>query len=127
MNYLMSDAPYAPWLMDALKLIEEEGVEKLMVAGITAKSEVMTGYYHMEMSDKATVAAHVQADAVLDTPVAQQHCCHWSSVQSALRRASKAAWEINPDYVRKLAGYPLNGCPSAVQLLEMIYNAVVRG
>lgn len=23
--------------------------------------------------------------------------------------------------------YPLNGCPSAVQLLEMIYNAVVRG
>lgn len=61
------------------------------------------------------------------TPVAQQHCCHWSSVQSALRRASKAAWEINPDYVRKLAGYPLSGCPSAVQLLEMIYNAVVRG
>lgn len=66
MNCLMSDAPYAPWLMDALKLIEEEGVEKLMVAGITAKGEVMTGY-------------------------------------------------------------PLNGCPSAVQLLEMIYNAVVRG
>lgn len=66
MNCLMSDAPYAPWLMDALKLIEEEGVEKLMVAGITAKGEVMTGY-------------------------------------------------------------PLNDCPSAVQLLEMIYNAVVRG
>lgn len=28
MNVLMSDADYAPWLMDALKLIEEEKVKK---------------------------------------------------------------------------------------------------
>lgn len=77
MNCLMSDAPYAPWLMDALKLIEEEGVEKLMVAGITAKGEIMTGYYHMEMSDKATVAAHVQADAVLDSV-----CANGNLIQS---------------------------------------------
>lgn len=27
----------------------------------------MTGYYHMEMSDKALVSAHMQADAVLDS------------------------------------------------------------
>lgn len=47
MNVLMSDADYAPWLMDALKLIEEENVKKLAVVGITAKGEVMTGYYHM--------------------------------------------------------------------------------
>ena len=64
---LMSDADYAPWLMDALKLIEEEKVKKLAVVGITAKGEVMTGYYHMEMSDKALVSAHMQADAVLDS------------------------------------------------------------
>ena len=42
MNVLMSDADYAPWLMDALKLIEEEKVKKLAVVGITAKGEVMT-------------------------------------------------------------------------------------
>lgn len=63
----MSDAKYAPWLMDALKLIEEEKVEKIAVVGITAKGEVMTGYYNMEMSDKALVSAHMQADAVLDS------------------------------------------------------------
>lgn len=47
MNVLMSNADYAPWLMDALKLIEEEKVK--------------------EMSDKALVSAHMQADAVLDS------------------------------------------------------------
>ena len=67
MNVLMSDAEYAPWLMDALKLIEEEKFEKLAVVGITAKGEVMTGYYNMEMSNKALVSAHMQADAVLDS------------------------------------------------------------
>lgn len=29
MNVLMSNADYAPWLMDALKLIEEEKVKNL--------------------------------------------------------------------------------------------------
>ena len=33
----------------------------------------------------------------------------------------------DPAYVQQLAGYPLTGCPSAVQFLEMLYNAVVRG
>ena len=60
-------------------------------------------------------------------PIAKEHCCHWTSVQSALRRASKTAWETDPEAVRQLAGYPLTGCPSAVQLLEMLYNAVARG
>lgn len=60
-------------------------------------------------------------------PVAEQQCCRWSAIQSAIRRAAKLAWEVNPEAVRKLAGYPLTGCPSAVQFLEMIYNALVRG
>lgn len=41
--------------------------------------------------------------------------------------------EALEDWVKRVLGYwgmaahPLSGCPSAVQLLEMIYNAVVRG
>lgn len=60
-------------------------------------------------------------------PVAETQHCKWPAIQSAVRRASKLAWEVNPDAVRRLAGYPLTGCPSAVQFLEMVYNAVVRG
>ena len=60
-------------------------------------------------------------------PMAEQRCCYWTAIQSTIRRAAKTAWETNPAYLQQLAGYPLTGCPSAVQFLEMIYNAVVRG
>ena len=60
-------------------------------------------------------------------PLAEQYHCYWTAIQSVIRRAAQAAWLTNPDYVQKLAGYPLTGCPSAVQFLEMLYNALVRG
>ena len=60
-------------------------------------------------------------------PVAAQHTCQWSAVQSAVRRAATLAWSTNPNRVQEMAGYPLTGCPSAVQFLEMVYNAIVRG
>ena len=59
-------------------------------------------------------------------PVAEMQRCKWPAIQSAVRRAAKLAGEINPVGVQELAGYPLTGCPSAVQFLEMVYNAVIR-
>ena len=59
-------------------------------------------------------------------PIAEQHHCKWTAIPSAIRRAAKLAWEVNPESVQELAGYPLTGCPSAVQFLEMVYNGVVR-
>lgn len=61
------------------------------------------------------------------TPIADRKQCDPKAIQSTIRRAAKTAWLTNPTYVQQLAGYPLTGCPSAVQFLEMIYNAVVRG
>ena len=60
-------------------------------------------------------------------PLAEQYDCEWKAIQSMVRRAAKTAWAVNPERVQQLAGYPLTGCPSAVQFLEMLYNAVVRG
>lgn len=59
-------------------------------------------------------------------PLAQQHHSSWTAIQSALRRAAHCAWDTNPGYLQELAGYPLDGCPSAVQFLEALYNAVAR-
>lgn len=42
------------------------------------------------------------------------------------RRASKVAWDLCPDRVQELAGYPPNGRPSAVTMLELLYNGVAR-
>mgnify|MGYP000544604845 CR=1 len=53
--------------------------------------------------------------------------CDPKAIQSTIRRAAKVAWATNPAYVQHLAGYPLTGCPSAVQFLELLYNGMVRG
>ena len=60
------------------------------------------------------------------TPIADRRRCEPKAIQSAVRRAAKGAWLTNPEYVQQLAGYPLTGAPSAVQFIEMLYNALVR-
>lgn len=59
-------------------------------------------------------------------PLAEQYHCYWTAIQSVIRRAAQTAWSTTPVYVQQLAGYPLTGVPSAVQFLEMLYNALVR-
>lgn len=60
------------------------------------------------------------------TPIATRKHCGPKAIQSTVRRAAKSAWLTNPAYVQQLAGYPLTGVPSAVQFLEMLYNALAR-
>ena len=59
-------------------------------------------------------------------PLAEQYHCYWTAIQSVIRRAAQTAWSTNPEHVQQLASYPLTGKPSAVQFLEMLYNALVR-
>lgn len=65
-SILMSDAPYAKWLSDTLATLEECKIEKIAVAAPLPNGEVFTGYFHLDMMDKALLAANMQADAVLD-------------------------------------------------------------
>ena len=60
------------------------------------------------------------------TPIADKTLRRPRAVQSTVRRASKVAWDFFPDRVQELAGYPLNGRPSAVTMLELLYNGVAR-
>lgn len=60
------------------------------------------------------------------TPIADKTLRGPRAVQSTVRRASKVAWDFFPDRVQELAGYPLNGRPSAVTMLELLYNGVAR-
>lgn len=59
-------------------------------------------------------------------PLSEKYHCYWTAIQSVIRRAAQTAWATSPAYVQQLAGYPLTGTPSAVQFLEMLYNALVR-
>lgn len=60
------------------------------------------------------------------TPIADKKLSDPKAAQSTIRRASKVAWDLCPDRVQELAGYPLNGRPSAVTMLELLYNGVAR-
>ena len=60
------------------------------------------------------------------TPIADKNPYGPIAVQSTIRRASKVAWDLCPDRVQALAGYPLNGRPSAVTMLELLYKGVAR-
>lgn len=60
------------------------------------------------------------------TPIADKKLYESKAIQSTIRRASKVAWDLCPDRVQELAGYPLNGRPSAVTMLELLYNGVAR-
>lgn len=47
-----------------------------------------------------------------------------SPEQSRARSAGHP--RLHPERVQELAGYPLNGRPSAVTMLELLYNGVAR-
>lgn len=65
-SILASDAPYASWLSDVLAMLEENKIDRICVAALLPGGEVFTGYYHMDIMDKAVVATNIQADATLD-------------------------------------------------------------
>ena len=71
MNYIISDKAYAQWLSESIGYMDKRKVEKLALIGIDHDTgEVITGYYNCLMSDKAVMAANIQADAILDSVMA---------------------------------------------------------
>ena len=59
------------------------------------------------------------------TPIADQRCCDPKAIQSAIRRATKTAWDTNPAYVQQLAGYPLTGAQSSTERKESDHGSSI--
>lgn len=75
---LISDAPYASWLSDVLATLEEHKISKVAVAAPLPTGEVFTGYFGMDMMDKALIATNIQADATMDVV-----CANGQRIQQA--------------------------------------------
>ena len=72
-------------------------------------------------------STHPKINAFFDCIYHSQAPCRpLLSPTDSRRRASKVAWDLCPDRVQELAGYSLNGRPSAVTMLELLYNGVAR-
>ena len=70
---------------------------------------------------------HPTTNALIDCIYHSQTPCRpLLSPADSRRRASKVAWDLCPDHVQKLSGYPLNGRHSAVTMLELLYNGVAH-
>ena len=49
------------------------------------------------------------------------------SVERNIRTLSERAWSINPELLRKIAGYPLDAKPTNAEFLSMLLNFIQRG
>lgn len=58
--------------------------------------------------------------------VAQQCGCDWTSVEHNIRTAVSRAWKVNPQLLTQMAGYPLDGPPTASEFLEIVANYIRR-
>ena len=71
MSIVISEKPYANWLAESLGYLESRNIRKLVLVGIDETNhEVVTGYFACTVSDKAGVAAAIQADSLFDTVLA---------------------------------------------------------
>lgn len=120
----------APTSADALRLAGLDWTVEARDMWLNGGYEPIPGYKaNVRSSDNKVLGVVSDKYRIVqnaDTPIADRRRCEPKAIQSAVRRAAKGAWLTNPEYVQQLAGYPLTGCPSAVQFIEMLYNALVR-
>lgn len=60
----------AGWLEDCVRTLFEEKAEKIAVCAILPDGDVFTGYFGCNVGDKGTIASSIQADAMMDTVLA---------------------------------------------------------
>lgn len=59
-------------------------------------------------------------------PIASQCHCEWKSVERNVRTLAMRAWDVNPQYLQQIAGYPLSASPTAAEFMEIISNYIQR-
>ncbi len=60
-------------------------------------------------------------------PIANHFSMDWRNIERNIRTVIHRAWQVNRDYLCKLAGYELQREPSVTQFLEMLTAHVLRG
>ena len=77
----------------------------------------------MVMENPDTI--HALQKEVYDV-IALQYSVSWGAIEQNLRIISQRAWDTDPVYIEKLAGYPMSKRPTASQLIEIILHNVQR-
>ena len=52
--------------------------------------------------------------------------CKWTAVERNIRTVVARAWQINPSLLRHMAGYHLDGPPTASEFIEIVSSYILR-
>lgn len=62
----LSDEAWADWMAETLAHLSQDQAKNIAVAALLPDDQAVTGYFNMSAADKAVIATHIQADAMLD-------------------------------------------------------------
>lgn len=54
--------------------------------------------------------------------IAHDSCNSWKSVERDIRTVTKKAWDNNPEYIRKISGYPIRSAPCTSEFLSILLS-----
>lgn len=52
--------------------------------------------------------------------------CKWTCVERNIRSAVSRAWQINPQRLEQMAGYPLSGPPTSSEFIAIVSTYIIR-
>lgn len=52
--------------------------------------------------------------------------CKWTAVERNIRTVVSRAWQVNPDLLCQMAGYPLTSAPIASEFIKIIASYIIR-
>ena len=87
------------------------------------------GYHHVCYSIQLAVADDLRLLAVIKEiymETAVHFDCSWTAVERNIRTVVAHAWKTNPALLIQMAGYPLDGAPTASEFIEIVSNYIVR-
>ena len=100
--------------------------EVLRQFGITHRYK---GLEHVAFAIELAVANSTRLEAVIKEiymQTAAHYGCRWTAVERNIRTVSTRAWQVNPQALSKLAGYPLSTAPTASEFIEIFANFFSR-
>lgn len=94
--------------------------------GITGRYK---GFHHVCFSIQLAVTDDFRLNAVtreIYMVTAVQFNCNWKAVERNIRTVVIRAWNVNPDLLSQMAGYPLDGPPTASEFIEIVSSYILR-
>lgn len=94
--------------------------------GITGRYK---GFYHVCFSIQLAVTDDFRLSDVtreIYMVTALHFHCNWKAVERNIRTVVIRAWNVNPDLLSQMAGYPLDGVPTASEFIEIISSYILR-